>query len=179
MLVPVSIRHFIERQLGCPVVLISLIQQSGGDAVSGKHVTEQQVGLYMANRRSQSQQVAAARAGFLERTGRCIEKKEHQPSKGKKRTWRTRKDPLAAVWDSVVLPMLQETPGLTCVGIFDHLCAYYPDIFDTRTRRTLKRRIKRWRQLHGPEQEIILLQQHGGNLLFDCTRAQFCLSRFP
>ncbi|MEZ6854330.1 hypothetical protein [Halodesulfovibrio aestuarii] len=147
--------------------------------MSGKHVTEQQVGLYMANRRSQSQQVAAARAGFLERTGRCIEKKEHQPSKGKKRTWRTRKDPLAAVWDSVVLPMLQETPGLTCVGIFDHLCAYYPDIFDTRTRRTLKRRIKRWRQLHGPEQEIILLQQHGGNLLFDCTRAQFCLSRFP
>ncbi|MEZ6853090.1 IS21 family transposase [Halodesulfovibrio aestuarii] len=128
--------------------------------MSGKHTTEQQVGLYMTNRKTQTQKVSAARAGFSERTGRRIEKKEFQPTKGQKRAWRTRTDPLEAVWEPIVLPLLRSIPKITAVGIFDQLCANYSDLFDTRSRRTLERRINHWRQLHGPEKEAVFLQEH-------------------
>ena len=114
----------------------------------------------MTNRKTQTQKVSAARAGFSERTGRRIEKKEFQPTKGQERAWRTRIDPLEAVWEPIVLPLLQSIPKITAVGIFDQLCANYSDLFDTGSRRTLERRINHWRQLHWPEKEVVFLQEH-------------------
>lgn len=113
----------------------------------------------MENRRSHPQAVAAAKAGLSERTARRIDSGQLQPA-GSKRSWRTRKDPLARVWDPIVLPMLESCPDLPAIDIFDHLCEYHPDVFDTRSRRTLERRVTRWRQLHGPDQEVMFLQEH-------------------
>jgi hypothetical protein len=127
--------------------------------VSGKHITDQQVRLFMQHRKSQTQTVAAAKAGISERSARRIDQQTHQPVK-QERNWRTREDPLAEVWDSIVLPLLKSSSELTPVGIFDHLCEHHTDQFDPRARRTLERRIGRWRQLHGPAQPVMFTQTH-------------------
>ena len=113
----------------------------------------------MQHRKSQTQAVAAAKAGISERSARRIDQQAHQPQK-QKRSWRTRKDPLAEVWDSIVLPFLESSPDLTPVGIFDHLCEHPTAQFDPRARRTLERRIGRWRQLPGPAQAVMFVQTH-------------------
>lgn len=113
----------------------------------------------MQHRQTQTQTIAAAKAGISERSARRIDQQEHQPQK-RERGWRTRKDPLANIWDSVVLPLLESSPDLTPVGLFDHLCENYSDQFDPRSRRTLERRIGRWRQLHGPAQPVMFIQSH-------------------
>jgi hypothetical protein len=55
------------------------------------------------------------------RTGRRIEKGEHQPSRGKPRHWRTRKDPFADVWESELVPMLERQPQLRAMTLFEYL----------------------------------------------------------
>jgi hypothetical protein len=97
----------------------------------------------MKHRKTQTQRIAAAKAGVSERSARRIDTQQHQHSDNK-RNWRTRKDPLAQVWDELVLPQLNSSDQITPVGIFDYLCAEHADRFDPRARRTLERRICRW-----------------------------------
>ena len=80
--------------------------------MSGKHITDQQVRLFMQHRKSQTQTISAAKAGISERSARRIDQQAHQPVK-QERNWRTREDPLAAVWDSIVLPLLKSSSELT------------------------------------------------------------------
>src|SRR5690625_5680052 len=67
---------------------------------------------------------------------------------------------LVKVWDDIVVPILSNNPSVTAVGIFDYLCENHADKFDTRSRRTLERRIKKWRHLYGPPKEVMFLQTH-------------------
>ena len=128
--------------------------------MSGKRITDQQIRLYMKYRDGSTQAVAAAKAGLSERSARRIDTRQLQPSAGP-RTWRTRSDPLVDVWDSVVIPFLEKNPATTTsVGIFDYLCEHHSDTFDPRSRRTLERRIRTWRQLHGPDQNVVFVQTH-------------------
>jgi DNA-binding XRE family transcriptional regulator len=72
-----------------------------------KHITQSQENLYMKNRQTDhTQETAAAKAGISVRSGRRIEKGEI--STYRERHWRTRKDPLDAVWKSVLVPLLKE-----------------------------------------------------------------------
>ena len=65
----------------------------------GLHVTDTQVRLYMTKRTQHTQAAAAAMAGISERTARQVDKDPRLPSQVKtKRSWRTREDPLIAVW---------------------------------------------------------------------------------
>src|SRR5690625_853995 len=115
----------------------------------------------MKYRENNTQITAAAKAGISERSARRIDKHELQPkTDDQPRTWRTRKDPLAKVWDDIVVPILRKDPDITAVGVFDYLCEYHADKFDTRSRRTLERRIKEWRHLYGPPKEVMFLQSH-------------------
>lgn len=125
--------------------------------MSGKAITEQQAKLYMEHRKTQLQTVAAAKAGISERSARRIDHNQHTK---RQRDWRTRKDPLEPIWESIVLPLIQGSSDITPVGLFDHLCEYHSDSFDPRTRRTLERRIQQWRQLHGPGKEVMFTQTH-------------------
>lgn len=127
--------------------------------MSGKHISDQQVNLYMKHRKTQVQSIAAAKAGISERSARRIDTQQHQKNDNK-RNWRTRQDPLAEIWDEIVLPMLESTEEITPVGIFDYLCAEHADKFDPKTRRTLERRICRWRQLHGKAKDVVFVQTH-------------------
>jgi len=49
--------------------------------VSGKHITDQQVRLYITHRASQPQITAAAKAGISERSARRIDQQDHKPAK--------------------------------------------------------------------------------------------------
>lgn len=132
--------------------------------MSGKHISDQQVNLYMKHRKKQTQSIAAAMAGISERSARRIDTQQHQQNDNK-RNWRTRPDPLTEIWDKIVLPRLKSSEEITPVGIFDYLCAEHSDKFDPKTRRTLERRICRWRQLHGKAKDVVFLQTHASGEL--------------
>ncbi|WP_404399918.1 IS21 family transposase [Idiomarina seosinensis] len=122
-------------------------------------ITDQQVMIYMSHRKRNSQVVAAAKAGISERSARRLDKANQQTNDGK-RQWRTRKDPLEAIWESVVVPILEQDKDITPVGVFDHLCEYHTDKFSPGSRRTLERRIRKWRSLHGPAKDVVFMQTH-------------------
>jgi hypothetical protein len=127
----------------------------------GLHVTDTQVRLYMSKRPQHTQLAAAAMAGICERTARQIDKDPRLPSQSKgKRSWRTREDPLVAVWPRVI-EMLNGPTGLMAVSIFETLQEEFGvDIMPDSARRTLERRIADWRALHGPDKEVFFPQRH-------------------
>jgi len=127
--------------------------------VPGKPITDQQARLYMNDRPHHSQRVAAARAGFSERTARRIEADPTPPSQRKPIRGRTVTDPLEAVWEAMLVPILERDPAVKAVTLLRHLQLTVPEDFpDDRIRRTLERRVRGWRALHGPERDIIFRQ---------------------
>lgn len=113
----------------------------------------------MKSRQSHTPTVAAAASGFSRATGYRITADPRLPSQKKAPRGRRRPDPLADVWESEVVPMLQAAPRLRAVAVFDELKRRCPEL-DEGVRRTLERRIRKWRALHGPEQEVIFAQEH-------------------
>ena len=65
--------------------------------------------------------MAAARADFSESSGRRIERGKTNPSQKKLRNWRTRKDPFAEVWESEIVPLLEDKPDLCPTTLFEEL----------------------------------------------------------
>lgn len=125
----------------------------------GKPVTDQQVRAYMQDRLRHTQRAAAARAGFSERTARRIEAAPGLPSPRKAGRDRTVPDPLAVVWEPLLLPILEKDPDVLAVTLLRHLQMTDPDAFpDDRVRRTLERRVRDWRALHGKERDVIFRQ---------------------
>ncbi|WP_262031603.1 IS21 family transposase, partial [Microvirga sp. Mcv34] len=81
------------------------------------------------------------------------------PSQKKVPRGRRRPDPLAGVWDSEIVPLLQAAPSLRPVALFEEIVRRHPEL-GSGIRRTLERRVRAWRALHGPEQEVIFRQVH-------------------
>jgi transposase InsO family protein len=113
----------------------------------------------MKMRRNHSPAIAAAKAGFSTAAGYRFEKDPRLPSQKKTRRGRRRADPLAGVWDSEVVPLLKDAPGLRPIAIFEELCRRHPDLSGG-TRRTLERRIRGWRAVNGRDREVIFRQEH-------------------
>jgi transposase InsO family protein len=105
-----------------------------------------------------SQETAAAKAGISDRTGRRIEKADKSRNKTE-RQWRTREDPLDAVWSTELVLLLEREPSLTGTTLLEYLEDHYPGHYDQRILRTLQRRIKQWKALHGPDRDVIFRQQ--------------------
>ena len=124
---------------------------------------------YMAKRASGlSQQVAADAVGISLRSAQRIDRGELQPQGQQQRRgrhWRTRADPLADVWDSVLVPMLEKAPQLEPQTLLLHLEQAFPGQEWFRRKRTLQRRVEQWRALHGPGQEVMFLQEHRAGVL--------------
>ena len=55
--------------------------------------------------------------------------------------------------------MLKAAPSLRPIGVFEELRRRHPELA-AGLRRTLERRIRGWRVIHGPEQEVIFRQEH-------------------
>lgn len=126
----------------------------------GTRITDQQVHLYMTHRKHHTQELAAAKAGMSTRSARRIEGLASLPSQRPRRYWRSRADPLGAVWESEVVPLLKSTPGLMAITILRKLQDDHPDEFPDGVLRTLQRRMRQWRAFAGPEKEVFFAQQH-------------------
>ncbi len=103
--------------------------------------------------------VAAAKAGFSTASAYRFEQDRILPSQKGRLRLRRRPDPLVAIFDSEVVPMLEAAPGLRAVAIFEELQRRHADLPDG-VRRTLERRVRLWRALHGAEQDVIFRQTH-------------------
>jgi hypothetical protein len=128
--------------------------------MSGNRITDQQVRLYMTNRKHHSQEIAAAKAGISVRTARRIETDVTLPSQKLRRYWRSRADPFIDVWDSIVVPLLRQAPQLMGVTLLRKLQEDHPDRFPDGMLRTLQRRVSHWRALEGPAKEVFFPQEH-------------------
>jgi hypothetical protein len=113
----------------------------------------------MKFRRTASPAVAAAKASFSPATAYRIEQDPRLPSQTRRQRSRRRPDPLAGIFEEEVVPLLRSAPGLRAVALFEELMRRHPDL-DPGVRRTLERRVRAWRALHGPEQEVIFRQTH-------------------
>jgi hypothetical protein len=126
--------------------------------MSGKRITTHQENLYM-NKRQQglNQETAAAKAAISERSGRRIEKNERQ-STTVERSWRTREDPLDAIWEKELMPLLEQEPLLTGLTLWEYLEDEHPGKYPETVLRTLQRRVKHWKATQGPDKVVIFRQ---------------------
>jgi hypothetical protein len=140
----------------------------------GKRISDFQVLKYKKQRRTHRQTGAAAQAGISERSARRIDSLDTLPSQRPVRDWRTRKDPLEDVWASELLPLLQASPNLSGVTLFEELQRRHPGSYGDGTLRTLQRRLRQWRATQGGEREIFFAQEHppGRQGLSDFTNAE-------
>ena len=126
----------------------------------GKRITDHQVLKYKDHRKTLSQTAAAAKVAISERSARRIERADHLPSQRPPRRWRTREDPLAEVWDAEVVPLLQADPALNAVTLLEELQRCHPGQYPPSVLRTLQRRVRQWRAMHGAEREVYFAQEH-------------------
>jgi transposase InsO family protein len=113
----------------------------------------------MKSRRTHSIAVAAVKAGVSIATAYRIETDPRLPSQKTMPRGRRRPDPLANVWDSEIVPMLEAAPGVRAVAIFEEISRRHLDL-PTGVRRTLERRVARWRALNGPSRDVMFRQEH-------------------
>ena len=64
------------------------------------------------------------------------------------------------VWGSELIPKLVATPELNATALLDYLQKTYPGCYADSVLRTLQRRVKEWKALHGPERTVIFTQVH-------------------
>jgi transposase InsO family protein len=113
----------------------------------------------MKSRQISAPAVAAAKAGFSRATAYRIEADPRLPSQKKAPRGRRRPDPLAEVWDAEIVPILKAAPGLRAIAVLAEMRRRHPEI-GPGVRRTLERRIRTWRALAGPEQDVMFRQEH-------------------
>jgi transposase InsO family protein len=104
-----------------------------------------------------SQETAAAKAAISERSGRRIEKGERHSVPGE-RHWRTREDPLEAIWENELVPLLEKEPQLTGLTLWEYLEDEHAGQFPYKVLRTLQRRVKHWKATQGPGKVVIFRQ---------------------
>jgi hypothetical protein len=137
-------------------------------------VTDQQVKLYRKKRmEAKKQEQAAAVAGMSVRTARTWETGPLPSQTKEDRTWRTRADPFADVWDDEVVPLLRSDDDrkLQAKTVLKALRNGHPGEYPRSLTRTMQRRIRDWRALNGPPQEVVFPQEHpmGREAAFDFT----------
>src|SRR3546814_1948604 len=88
-----------------------------------------------------------------------LERDAQLPSQKKEPRGCRRPDPLADIFDSEVVPLLEAAPGLRAVTVFEEMQRRHPELPDG-VRRTMERRVRSWRALHGPDRDVIFRQVH-------------------
>ena len=104
---------------------------------------------------------AALRTDMDEKTARKYREVGKLPSELEvwPRTWRTRTDPFADVWEEV-REKLEASPGLQANTLLAWLQRRHPGRFSDGQLRTLQRRIRQWRAADGPPREVMFAQMH-------------------
>ncbi len=66
---------------------------------------------------------------------------------------------MATIFEAEIVPLLAASPGLRAAAVFEEMQRRHPEL-DAGVRRTMERRIRAWRAVHGPEQEVMFRQTH-------------------
>ena len=127
-------------------------------------ITDQQVVLLRQKlMEGKTQQAAAASSATSERSVRRWQRGALPSDRRRnRRGWRTRPDPFADVWERDVEPLLRSDPEgeLSATTILEWLDERHPGRFSSSQLRTLQRRIRDHRALHGPDREVYFQQDH-------------------
>ncbi len=123
----------------------------------GRHINDHQMRLYMKSRLTVKKPAAAAQAAISLRTAYRIENDPRLPSQTPRPRGRRRPDPLVAIFDAEIVPMLEAAPSLRPIAIFEEMQRRHPDLSDG-VRRTLERRIRQWRAMNGEDRDVIFRQ---------------------
>ena len=131
------------RQLSCPVQpgynLIKKPLYFGGVLCQASPSNQHRSSYSWKNvKKDATQESAAARCGFSERSGRHIDKRELQPCGKKKRYWRTRPDYFTEVWESEVVPLLRKESELAPKTLFERLQKDHPSEYPDSKLRTFR-----------------------------------------
>jgi hypothetical protein len=127
-----------------------------------RRISDRQTRMLMEEkRRTGKVGLAAAKVGVHRNTAAKYLKAGRLPSEmASGRTWRTRTDPFADVWDVEIAARLEDAPELEAQMLFEHLVTLCPGRFEPGQLRTLQRRVREWRAMHGPPKEIFFAQMH-------------------
>lgn len=101
---------------------------------------------------------AAAKAGIDPKTARKY-LGEGIPPSNSNHNWKTRKDPFEEIWPEV-REMLELQPRLEAKTLFAHLQQKLPGRFQEGQLRSLQRKVKKWKGLHGESKEVFFAQVH-------------------
>jgi len=123
----------------------------------GRQINDHQMRLYMKSRLTENKPTAAAQAAISLKTAYRIERDPRLPSQKSAPRGRRRPDPLLAIFDAEIVPMLQAAPGLRPIAIFEEMQRRHPQLPEG-VRRTMERRIRQWRALNGQDREVIFRQ---------------------
>ena len=117
---------------------------------AGRQVTDAQVKeLRQQLHQGGSLQKAAMKAGMDRKTARKYRDRNQLPSESRAaRGYRTRVDPLVAVWPCLQ-ELLDREAGLQAKTLVEWLQREYPGQDWQRRRRTVERRVREWKAEHG------------------------------
>jgi transposase len=123
--------------------------------------------------RTNNMSISALSAGVDRKTARKYVKEKRSPEEQRSpHTWRTREDPLEAIWTEAE-KRLRDAPELEAKALFDYLRKFHDESVPEGALRTFQRRVAEWRLRHGLEPEVIFAQVHrpGEVMQIDWTRA--------
>lgn len=115
--------------------------------------------------------MCAMKAGMSRKSaGKYLKQKDPLEQSQVAHHWRTRKDPLEAIWPKAQ-EMLREAPELEAKALFEYLMPVGEGQINGKHLRTFQRRVRKWRLAEGPEKEIFFTQDHkpGRTLAVDWT----------
>lgn len=133
----------------------------GGGCGSGVVVKRTQL-TKLVHERNQGANISmsAIKAGMSRTTARnYLRQDDVMEQRQVPHTWRTRADPLEAVWPQA-LSMLREAPELEGKALFEYLAQSHPGGVKAGLLRTFQRRVRKWRLVEGPEKEVFFTQEH-------------------
>jgi transposase InsO family protein len=115
---------------------------------------------------------AALKASMDRKTAARYLAAGHGPEVKEPRWWRTRSDPLQAVWPEAER-WLGRAPELETKALFEHLVATRPEEISARAHRSFYRRVAQWKREHGAPREVFFPQARtpGASLQLDWTHA--------
>lgn len=155
--------------------------------MTGKPITKEQKRIFMKNRKQgDSQELAAAKAGFSLRSAKRIETDIclRQPPLSSRKENINLRDPFQEVWDADLVPLLEKSPHLQAVTLLRYLQDLYEGKYPDKLLRTLQRRVRLWKGVCGPEKEVIFRQNHppgwqGLSDFTNCNELQVTISGEP
>jgi transposase InsO family protein len=118
--------------------------------------------------------MSAMKADVSRPTARKYLAAQEPPDRGQvKHHWRTRLDPLAAVWVRAEA-MLKQAPELEAKTLWEYFQGQEPWNIAVEHLRTFQRRVAQWRLHHGPDKEVFFAQDRvaGKALQLDWTHAE-------